>query len=66
MRSDLHVIALQIFQLCADNAIHLDFQSIPRAELEKAEFISRLVDTDDWQITKECFDTVESLWVNTQ
>ena len=62
MQSDLHVIAVQIFQLCTDNAIHLDIQWIPQTELQKADFISRFINVDDWQITKECFDTVESLW----
>ena len=62
MRSDLHVIALRIFQLCADNAIHLDIQLIPRSELQKADFIRRFIDIDDWQITKDCFEAVERLW----
>ena len=52
MRSDLHVIALQIFQLCADNAIHLDIQWISRTELQKADFISRFIDIGGWQSTK--------------
>lgn len=62
MRSDLHVITLKIFQICADNAIHLDIQWIPRTELEKADFISRIIDIDDWQITETCFEAIERLW----
>jgi hypothetical protein len=62
MRFDLHIIALKIFQICADNAIHLEIQWIPRTEIEKADFISRIIDIDDWQITRDCFEAIERLW----
>ena len=62
MRSDLHIIALKIFQICADNAIHLEIQWIPPTEIEKADFISRIIDIDDWQITRDCFEAIERLW----
>ena len=62
MRSDLHIIALKIFQICADNAIHLEIQWIPRTEIEKADFISRLIGIGDWQITRDCFKAIERLW----
>ena len=61
MRADLHVIALRIFQLCANNDIHLDIQWIPRTEVDRADFISRLIDIDDWQITPSCFAELERL-----
>ena len=35
---------------------------IPRPEFEKADFISCLMDFDDWQITSDCFEVIESLW----
>ena len=34
----------------------------PRTELEKADFIRRLIDIDDWQITLDCFQTLEDLY----
>ena len=49
MRKDLHVIALTIFQFCVDNGIELEMQWIPRTELDRADFISRIIDVDDWQ-----------------
>ena len=62
MRADLHMIALRMFQFCVDNAIQLDIQWIPRSELARADFISRLIDIDDWQITASCFIELEKLW----
>ena len=47
MRSDLHAIALKIFQFCADNGIELEVQWLPRTEIERADYISRIIDIDD-------------------
>jgi hypothetical protein len=58
MRSYIHITALTIFQICADNAIHLEIQWIPRTEIEKADFLSRLIDIDEWQITRDCFEGI--------
>ena len=48
MRSDLHAIALEIFQFCANNGIELEVQWIPHTEIERASRISRVIDIDDW------------------
>ena len=55
MRNDLHAIALEIFQFCANNGIELDVQWIPPTEIERADYISRIIDIDDWQISADCF-----------
>ena len=55
MRSDLHAIAVEIFQFCANNGIELELQWIPRTEIERADYISRIIDIDDWQISADCF-----------
>ena len=46
IRHDLHIIALNIFNLRAANNIDVDIQWIPRNKLEKADFISRIIDID--------------------
>ena len=51
MKKELHDLAIKIFQCCAENQISLDIQWIPRSDLERADYISRIVDIDDWQIT---------------
>lgn len=45
---DLHRLAIKIFQFFF--SISLEVQWIPRTENEKADYISRLLDFDDWQI----------------
>ena len=62
MRIDLHCIALRIFQLCIEHKIFLEIQWVPRTEVQKADFISRLIDIDDWQITSALFQELDTLW----
>ena len=62
MRKDLHSIAIRIYKLCLDHKIDLDIEWIPRTEIQRADYISRLIDIDDWQITQKCFDLVEEAW----
>ena len=62
MKLDLHRLAIKIFQFCAERSIRLEVQWIPRTENEKADYISRLVDFDDWQITHDLFQSLEQLW----
>ena len=44
------------------HSIRLEVQWIPRTENEKADYISRLIDFDDWQITHDLFLRLEELW----
>ena len=62
MRSDLHTIVVEIFQFCANNDIELQLQWIPRTEIERADYISRIIDIDDWQISADCFKSLEESW----
>ena len=62
MKKDLHEKTIRIFQFCTNNNIHLEVQWIPRTELERADYISRLIDVDDWQITPSCFEDLDKLW----
>ena len=58
MKLDLYRNAIKIFQFCAEHIIRLKMQWIPRTEND----ISRLIDFDDWQITKDFFLSLEELW----
>ena len=42
--------------------IKLEIQWIPRTENEKADFISRLIHVDDWQLIESFFATLEEAW----
>ena len=49
-------------QRAAEHSIRLEVQWIPRTENEKADYISRLRDFDDWQIMHDLFLSLEELW----
>ena len=62
MNFELHVLAINIFTLSINNQITLNIQWIPREENVQADYISKLVDPDDWQITEALFEYLETLW----
>ena len=43
MRSDLHPIAVEIFQFSASNGVELELQWMSPTENEKADYISRVL-----------------------
>ena len=62
MKPDLHKLAVKIFGACLRSKIKFEVQWIPRSENEKADFISRLNDVDDWQLTESFFAILEGVW----
>ena len=62
MKLELHTIALRIFKICYKHSIHLDIEWVPRDRNTRADFISKLVDFDDWQVTEDVFKDLDSLW----
>lgn len=58
----LQALALDIFRICLKYNVNLEMVWIPRLENEKADYLSRIVDLDDWGISAYIFDLIESLW----
>ena len=58
----LHAIALNIFTLCLSHQIHLEPEWIPRGENEQADFISRILDFDDWMLDPVMFAELDHEW----
>lgn len=62
MKEDLQNIALDVYKFCLINGILLDIEWIPRSQNEKADFISNLNDADDWGVSYQIFEYLNSLW----
>lgn len=62
MKKDLQKLAISIFTICKEKQISIDLQWIPRLHNCKADYISKMVDHEDWQISYEFFDFVNELW----
>lgn len=58
----LQCIAIDIFSICLRNNLTVDIEWIPRTLNEKADYLSRILDHDDWGISDIIFSYVESLW----
>jgi hypothetical protein len=54
--------ARSIYSTCVTNSISTDIQWIPRSENEKADYISRLIDHEDWEVSGNLFDLMNGLW----
>jgi len=62
MKLELHRMARSIFNICIQSGIYLEVQWIPRTQNQQDDYISRLLDTDDWQITDDLFLFLDAHW----
>ena len=61
-KQHLQSIALNIFETCFKFGIYLDMEWIPRTLNDKADYISRIRDLDDWQVNPLVFANVNAPW----
>ena len=54
MKEHLHILALDIFQTAKDNKIDIEVEWIPRTQNEREDYLSKVVDYDDWTV-KDCY-----------
>lgn len=62
MKEKLHSLALSIFSTCVEKGISIDIQWIPRTENEKADYISKMFDFEDWGVTLHFFAFMDQMW----
>jgi hypothetical protein len=62
MKFELHKMARRIFEICISSGIYLEVQWIPRDQNQQADYVSRLLDTDDWQTTDDLFLSLDARW----
>ncbi len=58
MKADLQRLAINIYAFCIQNNIRLHVTWFPRnnSDIVVADQLSRIVDYDDWKISKQCFE----------
>ncbi|XP_063442680.1 uncharacterized protein LOC134722976 [Mytilus trossulus] len=62
MNEKLQFLALSIFSVCIQKCISIDIQWIPRSQNSQADYISRMVDYEDWGVSNEFFQFMNDLW----
>ncbi|XP_063442628.1 uncharacterized protein LOC134722924 [Mytilus trossulus] len=58
----LQEIAMNIFKLCSELNITLEVVWIPRSENTKADYISKMIDIEDWGTSIEFFKFIDDMW----
>ena len=58
----LQRIAVDIFSFCMSNNVSFQAQWIPRAENQLADYLSRIVDPDDWSLSPRLFRLIVDKW----
>ena len=58
----LQSISLSIFQVCMSVNIAIEMQWLPRCQNDRADFLSRVVDFDDWSVNPALFRLVDARW----
>lgn len=58
----LQLLALEVFKLTRKYCIRLEPEWIPREENLIADYLSRIVDLDDWMLNPEVFKQLDLVW----
>lgn len=61
-KSHLQTLALEMFKFCSENKIFIEIVWIPTSDNSKADYISKMIDHEDWQTTSEFFEFVDHMW----
>ena len=64
-KAELQLIARRIFQFCVRNSMSLTVEWIPRGENTIADYISKMVDRDDWQVNPVLFQWLNNILAHT-
>lgn len=62
MKEHLHRIALDVYFFTKHHHIDLEVEWIPRTENEKADYLSKIIDPEDWGIKNAYFHAVSAHW----
>ena len=61
-KPELQAEALSILSLCVQNKIRIEPSWIPREQNAQADYLSRVVDFDDWRLNPVFFGALELKW----
>lgn len=62
MKYDLQDLAMKIFNFTSVNSIQLEVEWIPRSENCRADYLSKIIESDDWSIGENIFEMIEGRW----
>ena len=54
--------ALSIFNICCNHGISIEMEWIPRSQNDRADYLSRIYDADDWGLSPLSFHRIDLAW----
>ena len=54
--------ALSIFNICCNYGISIEMEWIPRSQNDRADYLSRIFDADDWGLSPLSFHRIDQAW----
>ena len=60
--SKLQALALEVFKVARKHNIRLEPEWIPREDNVRADYLSRIVDLDDWMLNPKVFSQIDQIW----
>ena len=61
-KSGLQSDAKRIFEICVHHGISIEAEWLPRSRNEQADYLSRIVDFDDWSVSPHIFRFLDLKW----
>ena len=61
-RPELQAIAVEIFEVCMSFDIAMEIEWLPRRQNDRADYLRRIVDLDNWSLSAALFQLVDSSW----
>jgi hypothetical protein len=61
-KPDLQILAIQIFNLAVENGIIFLAEWIPRDENEQADYLSKIQDSEDYNLSELVFQRIDLAW----
>lgn len=61
-KEQLQKLALSIFSTCTQFSISLDIVWVPRTENTRADYVSKMIDHEDWKVSDNFFHFIDSMW----
>ena len=62
MKRDLQDIATEIFSFCTVNCISLEIEWLPHTLNQQADYLSKVIDCNDWGLAVSIFNLLNQLW----
>lgn len=64
MKLELQELALSIYEFCKQHNILVNIPWIPREDNVKADYLSKLIDYNDWGVSVDFFSLLIQNWDN--